>query len=125
MTVAHIQDPEPLPEFNPGRKGDRFFAGLATGAGVIILATLAGVALFLIVKAWPAITADGTKIPGALDAWAATLSFGGQIFCDFAGYSTTAIGAAFVFIPNMPPRTSIPFEKVFARKNTQARLTKK
>src|ERR1700692_2226248 len=37
---------------------------------------------------------DSDKIPGALDAWAATLAFSGQIFCDFAGYSTTAIGAA-------------------------------
>jgi len=37
---------------------------------------------------------DADVQPGALDAWAATLAFGGQIFCDFAGYSTTAIGAA-------------------------------
>ena len=37
---------------------------------------------------------DADKIPGALDAWGATLAFSGQIFCDFAGYSTTAIGAA-------------------------------
>jgi len=37
---------------------------------------------------------DTDKIPGTLDAWAGTLAFSGQIFCDFAGYSTTAIGAA-------------------------------
>jgi len=30
----------------------------------------------------------------ALDAWAGALAFSGQIFFDFAGYSTTAIGAA-------------------------------
>lgn len=30
----------------------------------------------------------------ALDAWAGTLAFAGQIFFDFAGYSTCAIGAA-------------------------------
>lgn len=29
-----------------------------------------------------------------LDAWAGTLAFAGQIFCDFAGYTTTAIGAS-------------------------------
>lgn len=29
-----------------------------------------------------------------LDAWTGTLAFSGQIFCDFAGYSTCAIGAA-------------------------------
>ncbi|MGD9257794.1 MAG: MBOAT family protein, partial [Gammaproteobacteria bacterium] len=28
------------------------------------------------------------------DAWLGTLAFSGQIFCDFAGYSTTAIGVA-------------------------------
>jgi alginate O-acetyltransferase complex protein AlgI len=28
------------------------------------------------------------------DAWLGTLAFSGQIFCDFAGYSTTAIGAS-------------------------------
>jgi alginate O-acetyltransferase complex protein AlgI len=29
-----------------------------------------------------------------LDAWLGTLAFSGQIFCDFAGYTTTAIGAS-------------------------------
>ncbi|MEO8473740.1 MAG: MBOAT family protein [Chryseolinea sp.] len=29
-----------------------------------------------------------------LDAWSGVLAFSGQIFCDFAGYSTCAIGAA-------------------------------
>lgn len=31
---------------------------------------------------------------GFLDAWTGALAFSGQIFCDFAGYSTSAIGAA-------------------------------
>lgn len=31
---------------------------------------------------------------GFVDAWAGTLAFSGQIFCDFAGYSTCAIGVA-------------------------------
>src|SRR5258707_5656719 len=30
----------------------------------------------------------------ALDLWAGVLAFAGQIFCDFAGYSLCAIGAA-------------------------------
>jgi alginate O-acetyltransferase complex protein AlgI len=29
-----------------------------------------------------------------LDAWLGTIAFSGQIFCDFAGYTTTAIGAS-------------------------------
>ncbi len=37
---------------------------------------------------------DRGDAPGVIDAWMGTLAFSGQIFCDFAGYSTTAIGAA-------------------------------
>ena len=37
---------------------------------------------------------DATRLPSFLVAWAGTLAFAGQIFCDFAGYSTCAIGAA-------------------------------
>jgi alginate O-acetyltransferase complex protein AlgI len=37
---------------------------------------------------------DGKAIPGFIDSWVATLAFSGQIFCDFAGYSIAAIGAA-------------------------------
>jgi len=46
----------------PTSPGDRIFAGLSTGAGLAILTVLAGVAAFLIVKAWPAITAPGSEI---------------------------------------------------------------
>jgi alginate O-acetyltransferase complex protein AlgI len=37
---------------------------------------------------------NGRVVPGFVDSWIATLAFSGQIFCDFAGYSITAIGAA-------------------------------
>jgi len=37
---------------------------------------------------------DRGDLPGLVDSWVGTLAFSGQIFCDFAGYSTTAIGAA-------------------------------
>jgi alginate O-acetyltransferase complex protein AlgI len=32
--------------------------------------------------------------PRLIDAWSGALAFAGQIFCDFAGYSTCAVGAA-------------------------------
>ncbi|MBA2556052.1 MAG: phosphate ABC transporter permease subunit PstC [Chloroflexi bacterium] len=48
----------------PGRLGDRIFSGVATGAGVSILVVLAGVAIFLLIEAWPAITAPAEDIPG-------------------------------------------------------------
>jgi alginate O-acetyltransferase complex protein AlgI len=55
---------------------------------------------------------DAQAIPGALDAWAATLAFSGQIFCDFAGYSTTAIGAALCLGFAMPDNFRFPYAAV-------------
>lgn len=55
---------------------------------------------------------DVDKIPGALDAWAATLAFSGQIFCDFAGYSTTAIGAAMCLGFTMPDNFRFPYAAI-------------
>jgi alginate O-acetyltransferase complex protein AlgI len=55
---------------------------------------------------------DGDKIPGTLDAWAGTLAFSGQIFCDFAGYSTTAIGAALCLGFAMPDNFRFPYAAV-------------
>ena len=55
---------------------------------------------------------DGTLVPGALDAWMATLAFSGQIFCDFAGYSTTAIGAALCLGFAMPDNFRFPYAAI-------------
>jgi alginate O-acetyltransferase complex protein AlgI len=55
---------------------------------------------------------DSDKVPGLLDAWAGTLAFSGQIFCDFAGYSTTAIGAALCLGFAMPDNFRFPYAAV-------------
>ncbi|MEO7326223.1 MAG: MBOAT family O-acyltransferase, partial [Dokdonella sp.] len=55
---------------------------------------------------------DGNKTPGMLDAWAGTLAFSGQIFCDFAGYSTTAIGAAMCLGFAMPDNFRFPYAAI-------------
>ena len=55
---------------------------------------------------------DGKEIPGALDSWIATLAFSGQIFCDFAGYSTTAIGAALCLGFAMPDNFRFPYAAI-------------
>jgi phosphate transport system permease protein len=52
------------PTRSPRRVGDRVFRGLATGAGVLILLALAGVAVFLISEGIPAFTAARSAIPG-------------------------------------------------------------
>ncbi len=41
--------------------GDRIFGGLSLGAGVLILVTLAAVALFLLTEGWAAFTADSSE----------------------------------------------------------------
>ena len=58
--------------------GDRLFSGSAVAAGVIILVALAGVAVFLIGEAWPAIKASSDEIPGdqSLAAYIWPLAFG-------------------------------------------------
>jgi alginate O-acetyltransferase complex protein AlgI len=55
---------------------------------------------------------DRPGVPGLLDAWAGTLAFSGQIFCDFAGYSTTAIGAALCLGFAMPDNFRFPYAAV-------------
>jgi alginate O-acetyltransferase complex protein AlgI len=66
------------------------------------------------------VLADGAFAPAAdtvfgagdvsfLDAWVGTLAFSGQIFCDFAGYSTTAIGAALCLGFSIPNNFRAPY----------------
>ena len=55
---------------------------------------------------------DGGDPSGMLDSWMATLAFSGQIFCDFAGYSTTAIGAAMCLGYAMPDNFRFPYAAV-------------
>jgi len=50
--------------------------------------------------------------PLALDAWIATFAFSGQIFCDFAGYSTTAIGVALCLGFAMPDNFRFPYAAI-------------
>jgi phosphate transport system permease protein len=64
--TATATDPTPSEsESNqtPVRPGDRIFQGMTTGAGVLILVTLAGVALFLFYEALPLWTDEGELQP--------------------------------------------------------------
>ncbi len=49
---------------------------------------------------------------GCLDGWLGTLAFSGQIFCDFAGYSTIAIGAAMCLGFNIPNNFRGPYAAI-------------
>ncbi|MEM9388643.1 MAG: MBOAT family O-acyltransferase [Pseudomonadota bacterium] len=47
-----------------------------------------------------------------VDAWLGTLAFSGQIFSDFAGYSTTAIGAAMCLGFSLPNNFRFPYAAI-------------
>jgi alginate O-acetyltransferase complex protein AlgI len=49
---------------------------------------------------------------GFADAWLGTLAFSGQIFCDFAGYSTIAIGSAFCLGFALPDNFRMPYAAI-------------
>ena len=46
------------------RLGDKVFAAVAVGAGILILVVLAGVATFLLYEGYPALVADPADLPG-------------------------------------------------------------
>ncbi|MEO5721952.1 MAG: MBOAT family O-acyltransferase, partial [Chthoniobacterales bacterium] len=52
------------------------------------------------------------EILPALDAWLGTLAFSGQIFFDFAGYTTTAIGAALALGFSIPDNFRAPYAAI-------------
>jgi D-alanyl-lipoteichoic acid acyltransferase DltB (MBOAT superfamily) len=47
-----------------------------------------------------------------LDAWTGVLAFSGQIFCDFAGYSTCAIGVALCLGFTLPDNFRYPYAAI-------------
>ena len=59
---ADESQPESLAPRGSHLWGGRVFAGLAHGSGIGILLVLAAVAVFLVVRAWPALTADAAEL---------------------------------------------------------------
>jgi phosphate transport system permease protein len=87
--------------------GDRIFAGLATGAGVLILLVLAGVAAFLLAEGIPAIIAPPEDVPGGrgfvLFVW--PLLFGTLLAAVIALLVATPFAVAVaLFITHYAPR---------------------
>jgi phosphate transport system permease protein len=89
------------------RHGDRIFSSLAVAAGVAILALLAGVAIFLVVQALPAITASASELPDGktLVDYIAPLIYGTVLAAILAVVIAvpTAIAVA-LFISHIAPR---------------------
>ncbi len=114
------------PAVSPGRKvpptlrgrshdrAGRVFAGVSTGSGVLILAVLAAVAGFLLLEAWPAITASPDRLAaiswipadGSLLGYIGPLGFGTVLGALLALLLAVpvAIGIA-LFISHYAPRS--------------------
>jgi len=83
-----------------------------------------GAALFVVGLFEKVVIADGLLAPIAdqgydgqmpltmLAAWCGTLAFAGQIFCDFAGYSTCAIGVAMCLGFALPDNFRYPYAAI-------------
>ena len=88
--------------------GDRVFATLALGAGVLILVVLAGVAAFLISEAVPAFLAPAGELPEgqSLVTYIAPLVFGTVLSAGIALVVATplAVGVALFITHYAPPR---------------------
>jgi phosphate transport system permease protein len=70
-TTLTTQEPTALAEGDAagGRAGDSIFAGFSLGAGILILASLAAVALFLFLEALPTFQAPAEDISGGAGFW--------------------------------------------------------
>lgn len=55
---------------------------------------------------------SSNNIPTFMSAWTSTLAFSGQIFCDFAGYSTAAIGIALCLGFDTPNNFKFPYAAI-------------
>ena len=53
-----------------------------------------------------------SEILNSMDAWTGTLAFSGQIFFDFAGYSTCAIGIALMLGIKLPDNFKYPYASI-------------
>jgi phosphate transport system permease protein len=95
-------EPKPVQQ-----RGDRVFAGLARGAGMIILLVLAGVAAFLIIQSVPAMLAPADELPGGqnLVLYVAPLIFGTLLSSFIALIIATPLAVAVaLFITHYAPR---------------------
>jgi alginate O-acetyltransferase complex protein AlgI len=105
-----VRATELVPQFEHERQAtrDQFGWGLALLVlGLFEKVVVADAFLAPVVDKVYAATSHST-----LDAWIGTLAFAGQIFCDFAGYSTCAIGAALCLGFYLPDNFLFPYAAI-------------
>jgi alginate O-acetyltransferase complex protein AlgI len=112
LVAGPIVRPEDLiPQFKEPRKATS--DQLGWGLFLLCLGLFMKVA---IADGWMAEPADfifGLPFPvNPLDAWSAVLAFSAQIFCDFAGYSTCAIGVSMCLGFTLPENFRYPYASI-------------
>ncbi|GAA4283161.1 phosphate ABC transporter permease subunit PstC [Brevibacterium daeguense] len=115
MATSAPAKSEPTAQSRPVvRIGDRVFSALTLAAGILILLTLAGVAIFLLIQSWPVIgaqTTDPEQITGGgFFKYVWPLILGTLISAVIALIVATpfALGIA-LFTSHMSPRRLAPF----------------
>lgn len=89
------------------RPGDRLFSGAAIVAGVTVLVVLAGVAIFLLIQAMPALTASADELSGgeSVLSYIAPLAFGTVLAAGLAVVVAVPLAVAVaLFISHVAPR---------------------
>jgi alginate O-acetyltransferase complex protein AlgI len=100
-----------IPQFEAERKATRNM--LIWGLGLITLGLFQKVVIADGILATIADDVYGARdAVSTLDAWLGTFAFAGQIFSDFAGYSTTAIGIALTLGFSLPSNFNYPYAAI-------------
>jgi alginate O-acetyltransferase complex protein AlgI len=100
-----------VPQFETPKQASR--DQLLWGLGLIVLGLFEKVVVADGGLASASDTVFGAQGPvGFADAWLGTLAFSGQIFCDFAGYSTIAVGTALCLGFALPDNFRMPYAAI-------------
>lgn len=106
-----VRAPELIPQFYSPKKAT--VKQFLWGSFLLTLGLFEKVILADVLLSKTADTAFGAgKALHSLDAWAGTLAFSGQIFFDFAGYSTCAIGIALMLGIILPDNFRYPYAAI-------------
>jgi alginate O-acetyltransferase complex protein AlgI len=106
-----VRPPQLVPQFETPRRATQM--QLTQGLFLLSLGLFMKVVLADTFLAGPADTVFGFKgILSGVDAWTGVLAFSGQIFFDFAGYSTCAIGVAMCLGFVLPENFRYPYAAI-------------
>ncbi len=103
-----VRSSELIPQFYEQKKAD--LRQFRWGLFLLTLGLFQKIVMADSLLAGPSDTVFGSgKALHVLDAWSGTLAFSGQIFFDFAGYSTCAIGIALMLGIKLPHNFMYPY----------------